>query len=68
MTGVQTCALPIFHEERGPYFFRYVCRWLDGHGRGEAIAAKVLAAERALLAAKAIVPLGWRLVLERERA
>lgn len=46
--------------ERLPHFFRVFCRGLEGHPLGAEIASQVLDMESALIAAGAILPLGWR--------
>lgn len=55
-------------EEEAPYFYRYVCRYLekrdDPAERSTAIAESVLAAERQMLACGGIEPLGWRIAIQ----
>jgi SAM-dependent methyltransferase len=63
--AMRAAALACFEplsEERVPYFFRYACRWLADRPDGLDAARRMLAAEREAIAARAIVPIGWRLV------
>jgi SAM-dependent methyltransferase len=46
--------------ERIPYFYRYLCRFLDGHDRGLAAAEAMLWTERMLIREEVIVPIGMR--------
>lgn len=52
-------------SEPAPYFYRYFSRHLEDHGRGAEISGRVLAAERELIAAGGIAPLGLRITARR---
>ena len=52
-------------EETTPYFYRYFCDYLAKNDDSAAIVESVLAAERQMLAASAMAPLGWRLAATR---
>lgn len=52
-------------EARVPYAYRYVARYAAAQADGVGLARAALAAERAAIDERRIVPLGWRLVARR---
>lgn len=52
-------------EEAAPYFYRYFANYTTEKDGGAAITESVLAAERQMLQARAMAPLGWRLSAAR---
>ncbi|MGK0354086.1 MAG: 2-polyprenyl-3-methyl-5-hydroxy-6-metoxy-1,4-benzoquinol methylase [Planctomycetota bacterium] len=52
-------------EQTAPYFYRYFCDYLAKKADGATIVESVLAAERQMLEAGAMEPLGWRLAATR---